>query len=285
MKGLRHQRAPTTTSLGISATIAEVVGFSAGTLTASITDSFFFVTATGVIIAPADAQYGVLYQLYSSTDYLLYNVWNEAPDDCAAYFGKYGTSGSTGSIMNQDYHNFWGRDDPDVVYPIKYPGTFRLYAGVTLNVYLYGTEGVLPYTYYARVRIHCPVYVEITTVGFTTTDVASFADSAGNIVSAAEMEVGVEYSLRTNATLSLSTSISRFLQYNTPSWVGCWVGAYDSVSNKTGTKGGSVGTYNSWGAPFTFTGETIDFYIYGLQYGDVTPYKATTQYAKISIHT
>ena len=290
MKGLRRQRAPVVaTSLGITATIAESAGFSAGDLTASITDAFSFITASGTIVAPADAQYGVLYQLYSSTDYLLFNVWNAAPDDCAIWFGAYNSSGASGTVITSDMHNFWNRLDPDVVYPLTYPGTFRLYAGDTLQVYLYGTENLLPWSptsSFARIRIHCPVYVELTTVGFTTTDVVSFMNSSGTVVSAAEIERGVQYSLMTNATLSQSSSIGRFLQYNTPSWIGGWVGAYDAVSNPTGTKGGfsSSNAYNTWSPPFTFDSDQLDFYLYGLQNGDVTPYHPTTQYAKISIH-
>ena len=291
MKSLRQRRATEieiTPAVGVIITLVERVGFTDGSLTPVANDTFFFITAQGVIVAPIDAKCGVPYQLYSQSDNLLYNVWDNSPDDCAVWIGPYSNASSSGTVIYLNMHNFASHNDRYGFSPVTYPGYFTLSKGYTRHVYLYGTENDLPYqadTFYAHIRVRCPsVYVDLTTVGFSTTDVVSFIDSAGTFVLAADIEIGVQYSLQTNATINQSTSISRFLQYNTPAWVGGWVGAYNASTNATGTKSGFIGAYAVWTAPFTFTGTQIDFYLYGLEYGDKVPHLPATQYAKISIH-
>ena len=135
-----------------------------------------------------------------------------------------------------------------------------------------------------------PITFTMTQVGFTSTDTIQLYDVLTNVITPFPSAVrGVQYRLITLYTNNQSTSIARFLQFNTPDWYGLWVNAYHSVNNPTGypTSGNvNIGgqTYVIW--PYTFTlniGGSLNLYLYGLTNGNTTPYLPLTQYALINI--
>lgn len=100
--------------------------------------------------------------------------------------------------------------------------------------------------------------------------------------------IGRSYKVATNYTTSYTTSIARYLQYNTPDWYGLWINAYDSATNSTGYPTSSSSTINGLGYviwPYTFTlaSGTKTFYLYGLGSSNTVPTTPTTQNAKLTL--
>lgn len=124
----------------------------------------------------------------------------------------------------------------------------------------------------------------------STADYVSFYDiAAGTVISANNTVLGKSYNLLTLYNTNYTTSIGRYLQYNTPDWYGLWVNAYDSVTNSTGypTSGKTIIngiSYVLWTYDFILkASNTQSFYLYGLMNSNTTPYNPTTQYAIINI--
>ena len=135
-----------------------------------------------------------------------------------------------------------------------------------------------------------PITFTMTQVGFTSTDTIQLYNVSTNVITPFSSAVhGVQYRLITLYTNNQSTSIARFLQFNTPDWYGLWVNAYNATTNPTGypTSGNvNIGgqTYVIW--PYTFTltlNSSLNLYLYGLTNGNTTPYLPLTQYALIII--
>ena len=101
--------------------------------------------------------------------------------------------------------------------------------------------------------------------------------------------IGRSYKVVTNYTIYDTTSIGRYIQYNTPDWYGLWINAYNSTTNPTGfpTTGTTIingKEYVLWPYTLTLTSATTQtFYLYGLGSGNTIPTTPTTMNAKITL--
>lgn len=272
-------------SLGVTISPPVLVGFDAGDTERGLAEVFSLIDVAGNIVPASNAAFNTRYQLYSGTDNIAYTVWTNCPGQLQVWNAAYDSAGAVGITVLTEMHNF--DDSISGSLSMTYPGYFVLSPGVTIKIFVYGLEGAKlyqPLLKSAMIKIHAPVTVSLATVGFQTTDYVRFLDANKVIVAAKDLEYGVEYDIISNTGSDRAASVGCYLQFHTNGWYGGWIGEYDIVKNRLGVKSGNTPTYVIWGPRIKFVGVPIDVYLYGLDYGDVVPQFAKTQYAKVSIY-